>query len=1339
MSDLESSTGLFFPSAEYEGSYYQEALESGEYVHKSNVTSEGRWLFTCGPIFNAEGKAVALIETGYDRRTVEEQNRNMIVQTMLIVIAAAIAFLLIMIELILILEAYKKNKTEITQNAALSSRPKSDTRTIMAVVMKLATGALKKNEKPESADSKDTTDRKDAHAAFRPELIRAIIFFLFIANNFVTAILPMHAANLYEPLFRLSKKFVVIFPFMTDMLFAALALLLIPLIIGKFGIKRIGIFAGICMVSGNALYFLATGTAHLAGAYALTGFSWGALLSVINAIIGSQKAAQKRLEGAHTVAARFGASSLAGVKVSALIVAVLSAILLLNKNNISLSPWVTTEGLSFVVYASGNDERLAIISNSRKTVTVLTKADDGTEDGTENFVYKVDAKAHAEKGFSDAKFVELDEQNNLYVLDVNFGGAFNENVERVIKYSPNGAFLDVLYECRYTNVDFLTTKGKISGMAYFENMLYLIRFENDGFYLERSPSVSHAPAETVAFFEYPNALRDLVYVHINAQNKNLTVTTKAGGITQYSFDGELIYTCNPEPDVQSIPWTAVSDRNNNIIYADILSGEIVMLDKTSGESRILYTTPEDESPYYRINYAGGMLFAASYDETTDIAYTPAGIDNGGSPDFVKIHAYSYSASGRYIRIALFVLLVLDAGIALISFVLFITKLKIDDAVKKILLSAVCIAFGAAIAAVLIIDEMDKRYTEKSFSELENVSRLTAAGVDIDMLTSLTSPSQFDDAEYLELKDALKSLFSGLQFKGELLYQVIFIEKEGTVYMMSDLENSIGLFFPYIAYKDSYVQEVFESGQYVNTSSVTVEGRWLFTCGPILNAKGETVAFIETGYDMRMIEEQTRSMIVQTALIVAAAAMALLLFITEFILIREAFRKSKPEAAAHDASFRPKSDPRKLLMVVMHLAGAAIGKIDKTVSNEKKDVSPAFHPELLRALIFFLFVANNLATALLPMYAANLYQPLFGLPKEFIITLPFMTDTFSAALALLLVPIILEKFGIKKIGVLAGILTVTGHMLCFLANNTLYLAVAYALIGFSGGALLLVINTIIGAQKQLEDVNKGFAHFNASYLAGVNVGVVVGSICAQFFPYRLVYLFSTITATILLAILIFSVRSKMVNYLYNITYSRDKRKQGLIKFIFTPVVLATLFLILLPYMVSMSFISYFMPVFGTDNGLRESNIGQLILLSGLFAILFGASLCESVAKKFSLKSIIFVSLLLNIAAIYLFSLNTTIPMLIAVVVLLSFVNIFALTNIQTFYVTLYQGTRVSSMKALSVYSAVENIAMAIGPLVFSYILATDIVFGIRLFAAAVLVCFIFFFIVSRIKPTAKNVA
>jgi predicted MFS family arabinose efflux permease len=654
--------------------------------------------------------------------------------------------------------------------------------------------------------------------------------------------------------------------------------------------------------------------------------------------------------------------------------------------------------------------------------------------------------------------------------------------------------------------------------------------------------------------------------------------------------------------------------------------------------------------------------------------------------------------------------------------------------KVIFLAGISITAGAVIASLLILNEMNRRYNENTYGSLENISRIMSATIDTKILASITSPAQYNSPEYMSLNSSLRNTFSRLKFDGERIYQMILAERDGMLYSLYDLENSAGSFYPFEEYGEGPYKEAYDTKDYVHVQGVvTSEGSWLFVCGPLFDDDGNVIALLETGYNMRTVEEETRKLIIQTSLIVLAAAIAILLVMIEFILILDAYRKNKNEIE--------KKPIKTLSLSPTHFQAIIVLLIEtyKKFRNKKEEVtSPSFYPELLRAGVFFLFVTGNLATALLPMYAANLYQPLFNLPREFVVTLPFMTDVIFAALALLIIPFVLEKIGLKLIGVVAGVFIIIGNVLCFIATNTLYLAIAYAFTGFFGGALLLVFNTIIGGQKDVKNVNSGFAHFNASYLAGVNVGVVFGSILAQFFAYRIVFLFSTLSALVLFLVILYSVRSKLVNHIYEITIFKDRRKPApLIKFIFTPRALGTLLLVLLPYSVSTNFTNYFMPIFGMENGLLESNIGQLILLSGLFAILFGTSLCEYVGEKFPIRVIIIVSLLMNAGAVYLFSLSISVPVLIAAIVIMAIVNIFALTNIQTYYTTLYRDTRVSSMRAMSVYSAVENISLAIGPVVFSYILSYNIASGMKIFAAASLGCAVLFILISSVGKNKKT--
>jgi predicted MFS family arabinose efflux permease len=973
---------------------------------------------------------------------------------------------------------------------------------------------------------------------------------------------------------------------------------------------------------------------------------------------------------------------------------ILSVFLAFNKAKISMSPWDNTGNIEWPTYAGTNEKQIAVIENSEKAVSVI--------DADGELVFRLNADPNSANSFFSAEFVVFDDDNNLYVLDKRFAGAFEENTERILKYSPAGKFLGEIYGYRYINENFIITKGKICGITWFEGAVYLVRLENDGFYLERISTSGQSEPETVRFFSYPNAFRDLVYSRINVQTGRLTFTSKARTLRHYDFSGALIGEWPAEEG--SLPWSAVSDNNNNIIYADTGIGALVFLDTATGERSLLFSR-EEGSSYAYINYVNNTLLAASDDDL---------LIRNGSGEFKILSSYNYSPSAMKFRMTLFILCLLDALALLVLIagsVFLLSKITISGNLKRILLVGTCVAFGAASSSVLIINAMNDRYYKNIYTDLENVSRLVAESIDINIFTSITASSQYEKKEYLDTSDTLGNLLSLLPVKGMNVYQYIWMERDGVVYSMYDSERALGVLYPFFDYEDSYYQDVVKTKKYVHTNDITATGSWLFACGPIFDESGNVVAAIETGYSMSAVLEQTRNMIVQTVLIVIATTIAFLLIMIEFILIMNAYKKNKLEW--------------------------------------RENAALPFRPELLRAIVFFQFFAANLATALLPMYSARLYEPIFNLPQEFVVTFPFTANTIFVVLSQFIVPGILKKIGIKKTGVVASMFFVLGNGLCFTAVNVVSLSLGYAFIGFSGGALVLVVNTVISARKNVEEVNSGFAHYNASFLAGVNVGVVCGSIIAQFFPYRIVFLFAAISAMVMFFMVVVSTRSKYLRHFYDTAAggktanSAGRRKTGekkafaFFRFILKPAVLVTLFLALLPYVTSMSFTEFFLPVFGTDNGLGESNVGQLILLSGLFAILFGTSLCKYFGQKFPIKAVLCFSLLLNAAAIYLFSINVSIVMLIAAVVIIAVANIFALTNIQTYYATLYQGSGISSMTALSFYAIVENAAMMVGPIVFSYILASNIAGGMKIFSVALLVCLVVFMVVSTVFGKRKK--
>ena len=999
-----------------------------------------------------------------------------------------------------------------------------------------------------------------------------------------------------------------------------------------------------------------------------------------------------------------------------------SAVLAFNSRNITFQPWITELPMEWIGYASGNDNAIAVIVDSSKTVVVINNEGE--------LLYKVRSGMNLSRSFYSAGFVKLDDENNLFVSDRNFGGAFRESTERILKFSSAGRFLGIVYSISYLNEDFIIMKGKLSGMAIDRDTLYLVRLEHHGFYLEAvNTRVFGQEPNLIKFFPYQNAFRELSFAQINTATRRLVWTTITGTILEYSFTGRLIREI-PADDYRQ-PYMALSDDNNDIVFVDVWNYKIGRICAQTDETTILYQPDDAFGVFYNYINSNNNRIIASYVMDDVLVINADGT-------YKKLSSFSFSHNQIIVRYILFVLCIINV-VLLVTLLLwaagFISKKRTSALFKQIMLFGSCIILGASISSLIIIRDMQRSNTESTYSELENISRLIIASLDVDLIKSLNSPRQFDSEEYLAFSNQITSLFERMEFDGKPVGSVIWVERNGVIFTVYDLEHSHQALFPWGKFEGSFVEEVFNAREFMRFQEILPSGTWDLVHGPIFDNDGNMVAVFEIILNTMSIQRENRMLILQTALIVIAVTVAFLLLIIECLMLFDAYNKNKN---SRDNVIELKLNLLRSTFGLLFddhdrksVEGRRLPAINRLIKAYEAKAETGFYPELLRAAAFVMFFSLNFANAILPLYSADIYVPVLNLPREFVITLPFMALSIFIVIALIIIPGILVKIGVKKVSCMSAFLLVAGNAVCIFANNVLHLSVGYALMGLSSGVFILIFNTIVGSQKNAEDRNNGFAHLSAAYLVGLNVGVVFGAMIAQFFPYRTLFFFSTAISLIFLGIILFSQRSSLFDSFYDVQYATSKNigKFTLLKFIFRPVVLCILLLALVPFVVTTSFVDYFMPVFAIDSGLGETNIGQLMLLNGLFAILFGVSLCQLVAKKMPILIAVIFPLLLAAGALYLFSLNVSIGMLIVTIVIIAIANIFALTNIQTYFSILYQNSRIDSLRALSAFSVVENTAMAVGPVVFSYILAGSIGFGMKTLSVIILACSVVFVIVS----------
>lgn len=95
---LNGGIGLYYPFATFEDpeSPYRKAW-AGEIAAKTESDSWGSWLYAVGPVRNASGKIVGLIEVGTDLYSFRKQNEQMILNTLKGTVAVTVVFIIAVI------------------------------------------------------------------------------------------------------------------------------------------------------------------------------------------------------------------------------------------------------------------------------------------------------------------------------------------------------------------------------------------------------------------------------------------------------------------------------------------------------------------------------------------------------------------------------------------------------------------------------------------------------------------------------------------------------------------------------------------------------------------------------------------------------------------------------------------------------------------------------------------------------------------------------------------------------------------------------------------------------------------------------------------------------------------------------------------------------------------------------------------------------------------------------------------------------------------------------------------------------------------------------------------
>lgn len=911
-------------------------------------------------------------------------------------------------------------------------------------------------------------------------------------------------------------------------------------------------------------------------------------------------------------------------------------------------------------------------------------------------------------GYYNAQEAVVGGDGYLYVHDQvkNENGKEIES-ERIAKYDASGRFLSYVFELEHEYMDG-ENRDRILGLTWLDGALCFLRADWDRLVLCRLDADADEVREERSF-PYDNAFH-LVIDGALSPDMEVYFSDKMGSVWHISRDGAVDCTydaaAHETEDFFSIASDVGCDGRGNVYFNDVGLREIRRITPAGDvETVIAKGEPMTELPEAFNELPIYSAFSVSSDGLVTVAYSDSYYDAENNEQIYDYNLYLKAENGTVLMngsvleksgavkgsgwlgaAAIVVLAVLAAAA-----VMHLLKLMkgVRPSRSGIIQTAVVgtALLVSVIVTSVILNSTNGWYIQELTNRISNMAVLMARDLDTEAVESLDNPADYGAEAYERIDGSIQEILSSEINLQRGVYAVLYrVERDIVCAVYSD-EGQHGVLWPMDGtFRDSAEESVYLTGELIEFSAFSnAEGRYMFTLAPIMGEEDEVVGLIEVGLDLYSFNESNNILIRETILIV------LMLIVTLILLFSES------------AFF--------------------VGAIKRNIQEGRRRLPISV--DIIRPLAFIIFFTGNMSTTFLPLFGRGLWNPAMGMQQEVAIALPLSAEVLFTAVFSLLGGFIVDRIGTKQLITIGGGVFAGGLALCGAVPNLWLLIVGNGVLGAGEGLVLVSLNTFIGSYEGEDQRNRGFSGYNAAYLSGMNCGTVVGSLLAERVGYRPVFYIAggIAIAAILLTALCLRGQPKKV------LAEEEKTTGGMstLRFLFSPRVFSFFLFMLTPYLICSSFLSYFFPIYGEENGLSTSFVAQAFLLSGVIAIYLGPLLTKFTQERLGTRKALILSTGIYVASFAMFALHMSVAVCFAIIGLLAVADSFGLSMQAVYFSDLPEVRQYGEGKAMGVNSAVESIAQTVGPIIFAAVLLLGAERGILLLAQGVGILLVLFLI------------
>lgn len=709
-------------------------------------------------------------------------------------------------------------------------------------------------------------------------------------------------------------------------------------------------------------------------------------------------------------------------------------------------------------------------------------------------------------------------------------------------------------------------------------------------------------------------------------------------------------------------------EEGRIYYSDIAANAVLCYDLETGREEIVLEAPDI---LYGVQTAGGRLY------TTD--YMGYYMLEDGEASYVDALTYSQPLLRCALWAALFLGGLLAVAVAYLLLAPALHRPKSELFQRMAIVLGVSLCMGCLVGYITIT-QMVSNQKATVMEQLNLFCDILVENTDTEALANIDSLADYKGEDFNQVKEPLDALTRMGYENGMYYYYAIYSTDGEIIYTIMDFEETLPARYPVYAYGEEGYTEVLAEGESVEFGGdVSSYGSWAFVLKPIRDAAGTPIAIMEVGTNLDDLDSQIHALVKEVALTILSMAVVLLMIIVEIIFYAEHRERKRKNLA---------------------LPGLA-----------------AQFP--LRLLIFLAYLVDCMQDAFVSILANQLYTPILGIPQSVGAALPLSAQVFAAAVMAFLGGGLSRKAGVKKTLVGGFLLEITGCLLCGAGGTYFSLLGGKAVIGMGLGLIIVSLNAIAARGEDEAESAKAFTDISAGTLAGVTAGAGVGSIILSFGHYSMVYFAG---AAILLIGLVLSFSGRDYK---EAAVAKVKEEVGFFRFLFNRQVITFLLLMLLPFLMGLSFREYFFPIYAAELGMSETMIGRLYLICGLLVIYAGPQLTGKLIARLGGKWTVTLASALIIAAPLLYVAIPTLATTIVGVLLLSVAISFGYAAQSTYYSELPSVEHYGGGRAMGIYSLFENIGQTIGPMIYGLAMMLGYRSGLGLIGGAMLALLLLF--------------